>query len=82
MAVRHCMVCGTEAKPRSRTRGSFLIELVLWLMFIVPGLLYSLWRLSTREKVCPACGSPNMVPLDSPAAEHHRRMLGQAAMPA
>lgn len=73
------MVCGTDAKPKSKTKGSIWIELFLWLMFIVPGVIYSLWRLSTREKVCPACGAPNMVPLDSPAAKKHRSGLTQAA---
>lgn len=77
-AVRHCMVCGTDAKPKSKTKGSIWIELFLWLMFIVPGVIYSLWRLSTREKVCPACGAPNMVPLESPAAVRHRNSLQRA----
>lgn len=61
-----CRNCGTIGKPKMRTKGSFLIELVLWLCFIVPGVFYSLWRLTTKEKVCPSCGATNMVPLNSP----------------
>ena len=64
----YCPNCGTVGRPKKVTRGSFLIELFLWLMFIVPGLIYSIWRLSTRASVCPACGAPNMIPTDSPKA--------------
>jgi len=61
-----CPNCGHQGKPKNVTRGSILIEFVLWLAFILPGLIYSLWRLTTRTKVCPSCGAPNMVPTDSP----------------
>lgn len=68
MATMYCNNCGTVGSPRTRTKGSFLIEVFLWLMLIVPGIIYSLWRLTTKEKVCPGCGAPNMLPLDSPKA--------------
>jgi len=42
---RHCMTCGVDGPPVSRTRGSMGIEILLWLCFIVPGLIYSLWHL-------------------------------------
>lgn len=61
-----CTNCGTAGKPKMRTKGSFLVEVALWICFIIPGLLYSLWRMTSREKVCPSCGAINMVPLDSP----------------
>ena len=48
----YCVTCGTTGRPKRVTRGSLLIELVLWLCFIVPGLIYSLWRLSTRHTAC------------------------------
>jgi hypothetical protein len=44
------------------------MEVVLWLLLIVPGLMYSLWRLTTRAKVCPKCGAPYMIPTNSPKA--------------
>ncbi|MCE5185066.1 MAG: YqaE/Pmp3 family membrane protein [Planctomycetaceae bacterium] len=53
-------------KPKKVTRGSFFIEILLWLFFLLPGLIYSIWRLSSRSVVCRSCGSPNLVPLDSP----------------
>jgi hypothetical protein len=32
----------------------------------IPGLLYSLWRLSSRERVCSACGHASLIPVSSP----------------
>lgn len=61
-----CRDCGTRSEPVQTTPGSLLIELVLWLCFIVPGLIYSLWRLSARHDACAACGSRKLVPADSP----------------
>lgn len=64
-----CTRCYSTDAPKTHTKGSFLIELFLWLLFIVPGLLYSLWRLSTRSKVCAHCGSSELVAMDSPRAQ-------------
>ena len=72
----HCMMCGSDVKIRSVTRGTTGIELILWLCFLVPGLIYSAWRGSTRYKACSSCGAVNLVPLESPAAVAHRKTLG------
>lgn len=61
-----CPNCGYRGKPTTKTKGSILIEIILWLAFIVPGLIYSLWRSGSRYKACPSCGHTAMVPLDSP----------------
>ncbi len=68
-APMYCTNCGSIDKPRTRTKGSFLLEVFLWLCLILPGVLYTVWRLTTREKVCRACGAPNMIPTDSPKAK-------------
>lgn len=73
----HCMTCGTDGPTRTRTRGSILIEIILWLMFIVPGLIYSIWRLTTRRDVCGTCDAETVVPVDAPAAVSHRKSLVQ-----
>ena len=65
---RFCLTCHSVGNPKTETRGSILIEIVLWLCFLVPGLVYSLWRLTTRRKVCRQCGSAQLVPVTSPAA--------------
>jgi hypothetical protein len=61
-----CSSCGTVGRAKTVTRGSLLIEIFLWLCLIVPGLLYSLWRLTSRHKACGACGAQTLIPLDSP----------------
>ncbi len=61
-----CRDCGTVGEPCRVTKGSIWIELILWLCFLVPGLIYSVWRLSTRYDACRACGGTGLVPLDSP----------------
>jgi len=66
MVCTQCGCTGTE----SQTKGSFLIELVLWLFFCVPGLIYSIWRLTTRGKVCSACKSDRLVPASSPTGQN------------
>ena len=66
-----CTRCYRVDTPKTETKGWFLIELVLWLVFLVPGLCYSIWRLTSRQKVCRACGSPELVPTDSQRALTH-----------
>lgn len=61
-----CKNCGTVGEPERVTKGSLLIEIVLWCAFLVPGLIYSLWRLGSRHDACQACGSTELVPLSSP----------------
>jgi len=61
-----CTSCGYVGQPKSVTRGSFGVELVLWACLIVPGLVYSAWRLSSRHDACPMCGKAHLIPLDSP----------------
>lgn len=53
----YCQNYGTVGKPKTVTRGSFLMEVFLWLLLIVPGAIYSLWRLTTKAKVCLRCGA-------------------------
>lgn len=66
---RVCTNCGHVGQEMTFTKGSFIMEVVLWLFFLVPGLIYSIWRLSSRTKGCPSCGKPNMVPVNSPVGK-------------
>jgi len=61
-----CTACGTVSKPKTITKGSVLTELFLWLLFLLPGMIYSVYRLASRYKGCSSCGSPNIVSIDSP----------------
>ena len=70
-----CARCGTVSSGISHTRGSMLVELILWLCFLVPGIIYSVWRISSRHTVCPSCQSPDVIPVNSPRA---RRELSRS----
>lgn len=64
-----CTSCGFTGAPTSKTEGSFAIEVILWFFFMVPGLVYSLWRLGSKHEVCPYCRRPAMIPAASPTGQ-------------
>ena len=64
-----CKDCGTVGETKTVARGSMGVEIVLWLCFIVPGLIYSIWRLSSKHETCSACGSDRLVPIQTPAGQ-------------
>ena len=66
MAKVICVTCGYVGKPKTHTRGSFIHEVALWLLAIIPGLIYSVSRLMTRCRVCPMCGHPYIIPVNTP----------------
>ena len=72
MAQKLCTACGYIGQSKRETKGSFIMEVFLWLIFLVPGFLYSIWRLTTRYDACPKCSAANMIPANSPVA---KRML-------
>lgn len=71
-----CTTCGHHGRATRTTRGSIWIEVVLWLCLIVPGLVYSIWRLSTRADACTSCGGTTLVPEGSPVG---RKLLSDQA---
>lgn len=64
-----CTSCGFVGRPEKVWKGSFWVELFLWLLFIVPGLIYSIWRLTSKYDACPACKQPTMIPTDTPTGQ-------------
>lgn len=69
MTVRQqqiCAACGTVGEAKTVTRGSLLIEIILWLCFLIPGLIYTVWRLTTRGRACASCSSSELVPVATP----------------
>jgi hypothetical protein len=60
-----CSECGYVGEMKKETPGSFIVELGLWLCFILPGLIYSLWRIAGRHVACSKCGG-HPIPIDSP----------------
>ncbi len=61
-----CTNCGFQGKPKLYTKGNLLLEIFLWLIFLLPGIIYSIWRHASRYKGCPECGAANMIPATSP----------------
>lgn len=74
-----CPNCGHVGAPKTHTQGSTFIELILWLCFLIPGLIYSAWRLTSRQKVCRKCGASNLVPTDTPRGGKLLREFGNGA---
>ena len=74
-AVMFCKNCGHTGKTVSNTPGNIAIEIVLWLCFIVPGLVYSIWRISNKKATCGKCSSKELVPTDSPVALANKKQL-------
>lgn len=73
-----CQNCGGTGHPTRKVPGSFLVEVLLWLFFCLPGLIYSAWRLTSGKSVCPFCEAPNMIFSRSPRGQqlwdqYHRR---------
>lgn len=81
--LQHCMTCGSEFKPlksaQGAIRGNTIIEVVLWLTFIIPvALVYSIWRrmgIGKAKLSCPECSSNTIVPASSPAARAHLKSI-------
>ena len=59
-----CVNCHYVGK--GKVPGSFLVELMLWLAFLLPGLAYSCWRITSKKNLCPECDSRSMIPADTP----------------
>jgi hypothetical protein len=64
-----CTRCESVARPKRRAEGSSILELILWLLLIVPGVIYSLWRMNSYYDVCRRCGSREVVPMNSARAK-------------
>lgn len=64
-----CPSCGSRGTPATQAKGSLAVEIILWLCLIIPGLIYSVWRMSSKQKVCPACRSPGMIQVNTPRGQ-------------
>lgn len=64
-----CKSCGYVGTTQKITKGSFFIEIVLWLCFFIPGLIYTIWRLTTTYSACPECKNDSMIPINTPVGQ-------------
>lgn len=61
----HCLECDHDGDSVKITKGHILIEIVLWLCFMIPGLIYTIWRnTSGKTFICEDCKSERLVPLE------------------
>ncbi len=68
-----CADCGYASGGCRSVRGSLAIEILLWasalavsLVLLIFAIPYSLWRLSSRRRRCPSCGSERIIASASP----------------
>ena len=69
MAGKICPNCYHIGKPKRVMKGSFFIEVIMWLCLIIPGLIYTVWRLLTRYDACALCGCPTVVRINTAAGK-------------
>lgn len=63
-----CTSCGHLGNTKHFVPGSIFIEALLWLCFLIPGLIYTAWRYTAQYHGCPKCKAKTMIPADSPMA--------------
>lgn len=73
-----CQQCNFIGASITHTPGSIWIEIVLWLCFLIPGIIYSLWRRSSSRPACPLCRCQTLIPASSPRGQE----IVQTAPPA
>ncbi len=61
MSKKICMSCN-NVTVEAKLKGNGWIELLLWLAYILPGLIYSIWRRSGDPSCCPTCNKENLKP--------------------
>jgi hypothetical protein len=81
-----CSHCHVLAVPMFRARGTFAGEIGVWVLALIGipftfglsllvGLLYSLWRVVAKDRICPSCRLPGVVPGNSPRAQADMRSV-------
>lgn len=73
-----CKSCGTLQGIQSSIPGHLLIEIILWCCGLVPGLIYTVWRRSSKYAKCSVCSSKEIVPLNSPMG---RKLESEISLP-
>lgn len=63
IARYYCQACNAYY-PNKGLKGNGWIEAILYLLYIIPGIIYSIWRRSGAG-VCPKCKSANLISADA-----------------
>jgi len=78
-----CPNCGYEGPVKRFVKGSVIVEFGLWILLIIPaliyslwlfalGLIYTLWRSTSQYDGCPACGWAYVVTIPTASPEPSR----------
>jgi len=60
----HCTTCNFEGNAKTIHKGSLAVEIALWLCFLAPGFIYTIWRMTAgKYSGCPQCKSERVVDL-------------------
>lgn len=70
-----CMECGCQREPIVAKRGLLIVEIFMWLCYIVPGVIYSLWRRVRKQLLCPNCRAPSIELTSSTRVMKMRRLI-------
>ena len=71
----YCTQCRSHSNT-AKMKGNGWIELLLYLFYILPGVIYSVWRRSGKPNGCPTCGHATLVPAgvgEDPSPDTHVR---------
>ena len=60
-----CINCEHIGKPKLIKKGSLRLEIFLWVVLLIPGPFYTVWRILNKRKVCEKCESDMLTSLDS-----------------
>ncbi len=66
-----CTYCGTETAAPLRP-GSNWVAAALAVPFVIPALVYTAWRYTSKNLVCPICRHAQLIPGDAPLARTWR----------
>jgi hypothetical protein len=70
-----CMECGCQRDPIDANRGLWVVEIFMWLLYILPGVIYSIWRRVRKHQVCSKCRNPSVVLTSSSRAMGMRQLM-------
>ena len=67
-----CRSCGRYAAiPGKRMPGNLALEVLLWFFYLIPGVIYTMWRRqdSNAVRYCTECDSQDLLPIFSPEGQ-------------
>ena len=65
-----CTSCAYVGETKTISKGSVNTGIILWFFFLIPGLVYSIWRFLSRHEVCPICDQATIIPAGSPKTKN------------